>query len=217
MKTCTKCKETKSSGQFFRRLKSKDELSHWCKICVRIYQERNRPKIKRYRKQYELEHKEESRQYYINNKVWIEKRKKDYYLTHKAEIYKQKKLYYMDNKIRINLYCKNKRILDINYKMTCNLRKRLSTAIRRGQKLGSAVRDLGCLMNYFKVYIESKFKDGMNWDNYGRNGWHIDHIKPLASFDLNDRQQFLEACHYTNLQPLWAYDNLSKGSKILST
>jgi hypothetical protein len=48
----------------------------------------------------------------------------------------------------------------------------------------------------------------MTWDNWTTDGWHIDHIKPLASsFDLTDRKQFLEACHYTNLQPLWAKDN----------
>ena len=63
-------------------------------------------------------------------------------------------------------------------------------------------------------YLESKFQPGMTWDNWTTNGWHIDHIKPLASFDLTDREQFLRACHYTNLQPLWAIDNLKKGSKV---
>jgi desulfoferrodoxin (superoxide reductase-like protein) len=55
----------------------------------------------------------------------------------------------------------------------------------------------------------------MTWDNWTTDGWHIDHIKPLASFDLTDRKQLLEACHYTNLQPLWAKDNLIKSDKII--
>jgi len=55
----------------------------------------------------------------------------------------------------------------------------------------------------------------MTWDNWTLDGWHIDHIKPLASFDLTDRKQLLEACHYTNLQPLWAKDNLTKNDKII--
>jgi hypothetical protein len=56
----------------------------------------------------------------------------------------------------------------------------------------------------------------MSWGNYGFRGWHIDHIIPLASFDLTDREQFLKACHHTNLQPMWAKENLSKGSKLVN-
>ena len=54
----------------------------------------------------------------------------------------------------------------------------------------------------------------MNWKGWSVRGWHIDHIIPLVSFDLTDRKQFLKACHYTNLQPLWAEENLRKGAKI---
>lgn len=64
--------------------------------------------------------------------------------------------------------------------------------------------------------LESKFQPDMNWDNWASDGWHIDHIKPLASFDLTDREQLLIACHYTNLQPLWAKDNIAKSDKIIS-
>lgn len=92
-----------------------------------------------------------------------------------------------------------------------NLRRRINSAIKNNQKAGSAVRDLGCSVLELKRHLESQFQVGMSWDNYG--DWHIYHIKPLASFDLTDRKQFLEACCYTNLQPLWAEDNLSKGYK----
>lgn len=66
-------------------------------------------------------------------------------------------------------------------------------------------------MPEFMAYLEAKFTDGMSWKNYGK--WHIDHIKPLASFDLTDPEQVKAACHFTNLQPLWASDNISKGAK----
>ena len=76
---------------------------------------------------------------------------------------------------------------------------------------GSAVRDLGCTIEELKLYLAAKFQPGMSWENWSFAGWHIDHIRPLASFDLTDSAQFKLAVHYTNLQPLWAKDNFSKG------
>jgi hypothetical protein len=90
------------------------------------------------------------------------------------------------------------------------LRGRVYGAIK-SKKAGSAVRDLGCSLEELRRYLELKFQPGMTWWNWGMDGWHIDHIEPLCNFDLTDRNQFLEACHYTNLQPLWAQDNLKKG------
>lgn len=107
-----------------------------------------------------------------------------------------------------------------DWKIANNLRIRLNAAIREEYKVGSAIRDLGCSIKDFKLYMKTKFhnhpKTGeiMTWDNWGKNGWHIDHIIPLSKFNLNDREQFLKACHYTNLQPMWAEYNLSKSNKI---
>jgi len=111
------------------------------------------------------------------------------------------------------VYLKERREASVNFKIRCNLRSRLSAAIKNGQKSGSAVRDLGCTIEELRTYLEAKFEPGMSWNNWSLKGWHIDHIQPLASFDLTDREQFLVACHYTNLQPLWAEDNLHKGDK----
>lgn len=74
---------------------------------------------------------------------------------------------------------------------------------------------LGCDDTFLKKHLESLFIDGMSWDNYGQYGWHVDHIIPLSSFDLKDPTQQLMCTHWSNLQPLWWQDNLSKGSKIL--
>ena len=95
-----------------------------------------------------------------------------------------------------------------------NLRGRLRQALRGGFRVGSAVRDLGCTIEELKKHLESRFRPGMTWENWSPTGWHIDHIKPLASFDLTDRAQFLQACHYTNLQPLWAAENLRKDRHV---
>jgi hypothetical protein len=94
------------------------------------------------------------------------------------------------------------------------LRNRIRNALKGNYKSGSAIKDLGCSIEYLKNYLESKFQEGMSWENWAHDGWHIDHIKPLASFDLSDRIQFLQACNYTNLQPLWAKDNIAKSDKI---
>lgn len=98
----------------------------------------------------------------------------------------------------------------VQYKLRVAIRDRIKTACRFGLKAGSAIRDLGCSTQDLKTYLEAKFLPGMSWDNHGT--WHIDHVQPLAKFDLTDPEQFKMACHYTNLQPLWAADNLSKGA-----
>lgn len=110
--------------------------------------------------------------------------------------------------------CKQRYHNDILFKLKAVLRSRLNVALKKNLKTGSAVSDLGCSTEKLKKYLESQFKPGMFWDNWGRgnNKWHIDHIKPLSSFDLNDPEEFKRACHYTNLQPLWEIDNLKKGS-----
>lgn len=73
---------------------------------------------------------------------------------------------------------------------------------------------MGCSGQELKRYLESKFQPGMSWDNYGVHGWHIDHIVPLSSFNLSDPEDYKKACHYTNLQPMWAIDNIKKGGAL---
>jgi hypothetical protein len=96
-------------------------------------------------------------------------------------------------------------------KVAANLRSRLSKALGRNQKTVSMSEYLGCSLQELRIHLESQFKPGMSWNNYSLEGWHVDHIKPLNLFDLSDPDQIKIACHYTNLQPLWAKDNRSKG------
>lgn len=76
------------------------------------------------------------------------------------------------------------------------------------------VQLLGCDWMDFIQHIEAQFLPGMTWQNHGQSGWHFDHIRPLSSFDLTDARQLSEGCHFTNVQPLWAADNIRKGGKV---
>lgn len=119
----------------------------------------------------------------------------------------------VEHKIRQNTYRSKRMKEDVNFRLTRNLRCRLSKAVRASQRGGSAIRDLGCSIDQLKIHLEAGFQPGMTWENWSARGWHIDHIRPLASFDLSDPEQVRVACHYTNLQPLWANDNWSKNAK----
>lgn len=101
---------------------------------------------------------------------------------------------------------------NLQRRISKNLRHRLSKAMMGKTRGVSAVRDLGMTIEDFRLYIASRFLPGMSWGNYG--SWHLDHVKPLAAFDLTDEAQARAACHYSNLQPLWALDNQRKWCSV---
>ena len=111
-------------------------------------------------------------------------------------------------------YQNKKYATDIDFKIKSNLRSRLYNALKNSLKAGSAVKDLGCTIEELRAHLESQWQEGMNWDNHTTKGWHIDHILPLSKFDLTSPEEFKKACHYSNLHPLWAKDNWSKGNRI---
>jgi hypothetical protein len=152
-----------------------------------------------YNKAYHEAHREERRAY---QKIW--------YMAHREERLAVQKAYQKTHKKEIAAYQRKRLASDPGYRLSHALRTRLTRAIKSCFKDGSAVRDIGCSIPELKSYIEARFRPGMTWENHGE--WHIDHIVPLSRFDLSDRKQLLVACHYTNLQPLWAADNLSKGA-----
>ena len=106
-------------------------------------------------------------------------------------------------------YEKSNPIYRIGKSLRCSMRRLLigKNKSERTQVL------IGCSPDFLKQHLESLFTEGMTWENYGHKGWHVDHIRPCASFDLSDPEQQKECFHYTNLQPLWWYDNLSKSDK----
>lgn len=208
MKICRRCKQAKELCAFNKNSNARDGLVNNCRTCSKIinaewylenkelskensskYREENKDHVKEVRKRYKRNNAEREK---LNNAKW--------YLINKSHAKKNNTRYF---KHRIQN--------DVDFKLRSYLRRRLKTALKNNYKSGSAVRDLGCSIEELKIHLESKFQPGMTWDNHGFYGWHIDHILALKQFDLIDPEQFKKACHYTNLQPLWAEDNLSKG------
>lgn len=126
------------------------------------------------------------------------------------------KNYFKNNRQKIYRRLRDRYSNDTAYRLSVVLRSRLRSAIKNNIKSGSAIKDLGCSIDELKKHLESKFQSGMTWNNWGRGDakWHIDHVVPLTYFDLTDYEQLKKACHYTNLQPLWETENLTKGAKF---
>jgi len=216
-KLCRQCNNTKPLTLFNKSSRTKDGVGTQCKECNKKYLEKWTLENKEYKSNCEKQYravnksavKEYQRKYYLRNKEILLTKNKIYRKENENQIKLNKKHYRDTHKKEQNIwYHKNKH--RIQFRIIRNLRGRLSQAIKHSYKSGSAIKDLGCSIPELKLHLESKFQSGMTWDNYGKYGWHIDHIKPLSSFDLTNREQVLMACHYTNLQPLWAIDNMIK-------
>lgn len=111
------------------------------------------------------------------------------------------------------LYKRRRLATDPVYRLTYNLRRRMLLALRGKNKSNASITLLGCTAEQLRVHLESLFTEGMTWENYSLKGWHVDHIRPCASFDLSDPDQQKQCFHWTNLKPMWAADNIRKGAK----
>ena len=191
MRICSVCNITKNIDCFHKRKASPSGYRVACKSCRNLEYNMCKGKRLEYDRKWYILNKDRKKQYVSN---WISNNKER--VTEKHSQYISKRL-------------KD----DVNFKLAHNLRNRLQAALKGNYKAGSAVSDLGCSVEDFRQHIESLWKPGMNWDNWTTDGWHIDHKEAISKFNLSDLEELKKACHYTNLQPLWAKDNLSKGNK----
>ena len=170
---------------------------------IEEYRKREAANARRRRLRDEVRQKdrERCRAYRIENIEKEKERKKRYSKKHRKAL-REKQLERHHRK-------KN----DPEYFTPRNLRLRLSVAVKRNYKTGSAVRDLGCSIDEFRVHIESQFDEFMSWENYGVY-WQFDHIYPLDKANLEDRVEFLAVANWRNYQPLEAGENSRKGNKV---
>jgi hypothetical protein len=207
-----KNKEKRLEKARARYLKNKEKLKK--------YHESNREKRLVKMKVYHVQNREkrlqQMREYRRDNADYF----KEYYRKNKDATKLYDKMYFIKNKKRINKRLRKKYKENAQYKMQCILRHRFSVCLRRCnvRKNIKMLELTGLDINSVKRYIESLWLPGMTWDNHGNYGWHIDHIRPVNTFDLTDIKQQKICFHYTNLRPLWATDNLSRpddGSDII--
>lgn len=246
MKTCSRCGvEYKATTEYFvadKRLKC--GLRAICKECNRQYRLENKDSIKKYYEDNKDKILEQKKEYHKENFDNIMETKKARYERKREQLLSQQKEYYQENKEQIKKYreenaeriaevwrirrkAKAKHIAEVQRKYlykrrrenvefrildTC--RKRLYKAIANNRKTASTIELIGCTPAELKQHLEKQFRDGMSWDNYGE--WHIDHIIPCASFDFTKPEQQRECFHYSNLQPMWAEENLLKSDKTLN-
>ena len=198
------------------------------------WREQNKEYYKEYRKNKWLENKEEiskrNKRWREQNKERISEKSKKYREENKERLSKQRKEYYKENRERLSEKSKKYREENrelIRERNNNRYKKRLETdeifrikeSIRKtiydkikGNKKFSTCEILGCDYEVFKVYIENQFQEGMTWENHGQFGWHYDHIIPASSAETEE--ELYQLNHYTNFQPLWWNDNLSKSDKL---
>jgi len=207
-KICSKCCEVKNICEFGKDKTRKDGYSYLCKSCLIeksfTYKKNNREKVLNGYKDY---HKKNDKK--------IKELRKEYVKNNQDKISEYKKKYYSENKEYFLNWEREKRKIDPLFKLSGNMRKRINSFVKltKFTKKTKTFDLIGCDPIFLKEYLENKFTDDMTWDNYGFYGWHIDHIIPLSS--SKTEEEVYKLCHYTNLQPLWAIDNLKKGSKLI--
>lgn len=192
-----RCKLAIAAKDKQRRIEKRDEILAYAKKWREENKERHKENNCKWRKENAERHRQNARNYYHANKELRAKQMKDYREQNRDALNKKKREAHKKFPER---------------RLSQNLRVRLVMALKRGSRKGSAVKDLGCSIQELKTYLESMFKPGMTWDNYGSE-WQVDHIKPLANYDLSNPEILKALVHYTNLQPLWAAENRKKSNK----
>jgi len=213
-KVCTKCGELKDTYMFYKQRRGKYGVRSICKSCGnKMQKEWRNPlseerlfELKKYQKEWAQNNRDKTRN---NFKKWRD---------NNTELHKEKNRIFSrehknENAIRVN----NKRAKDPIFKLGMNIRCLIRNSFKRvnnvtARKAQRTEQILGCSVEYFMEYLQSKFLEGMSFENHGVYGWHIDHIKPLAT--AKTEQDIYTLNHYSNFQPLWAQDNLKKKDKF---
>jgi hypothetical protein len=203
VKFCPKCTAIKKIEEFRRQ--------GYCKPCTMQYSK------DRWADEDQREKEKQNGAFYRKNNSLKEKsRKLKYNQEHVEKISTYKRIYNQTHKTENAAYERKRTQENVNYRFAKNLRSNHNRIFKGQKKINSAVRDLGCSIEFFQQHIINQFTEGMTLENYGnREGqWSLDHIYPLSKVDINNIEQIKMVTHYTNLRPMWHIDNVKKSNKI---
>ena len=207
LKKCCHCKKELPFNEFCPSKTGKYGLHNHCRGCKKILR-----RAWYVKKGMTAEQKEKQRKYGLSAEG-IAARKK-FYASNTAAILKRSRERRRKPEVkRLTNITRNKRYhSDPLFRIAVNLRSRVRAALNGLSKSAPTLKLIGCSLEELRTHLEQKFLTGMTWENYGTKGWHIDHIIPCSSFDLSKEDQLKKCFNWSNMQPLWWLDNLSKGS-----
>lgn len=232
-KYCKMCREYKSFDEYYNNKGGLYKKASYCKDCEKEYMdvyvkenpekmqeiknrwaEKNPEKRRQASLKWSRENVEYRKQYYEDNKEEILEKHKIYREENKDWLSKRKAEYQKENREKLNEYIKNKYHTDTNYKLYRLISGRILDVLNGRTKTDTTKYLLGCSINKFKKHIEAQWSKGMSWDNWSHDGWHLDHIISCSLFDLECEYQQKVAFHWSNYQPLWGSENMSKGNSV---
>lgn len=209
MKNCSKCGEDKHLSLFSKDKSKRDGRCTICKDCK-----------SEYRRDYYSDNAEKARadslRWYRENRERAKETRRSYHWKHIDYIRSARKRKYWEDpesaKRDVRNYNRNRAREDPVFRLILRCRKRTWAAFCEGgyTKRSKTFDLIGCDVSGLVNHLEAQFSEGMSWDNYGE--WHVDHIVPLSS--AKSEADVMKLCHYTNLQPLWAQDNIRKGARL---
>jgi hypothetical protein len=215
-KVCKKCEIEKELCEFGILRKNVDGLRNTCKVCKDIedkrYRENNKERVYEIKRKWVKNNPNHKKNYYKDNKERLKLESRIFYEKNKLRYNKQSLLWNrVNSEKRKEITKKHKQKPEIKLKEKIRHRVYLFLKSKNLKKNNKTFEIVGCSPQSLKEHLEKLFVDGMTWDNQGK--WHIDHKIPLAS--AKTEEELYKLCHYTNLQPLWAEDNMKKGSKLI--
>ena len=215
-KVCSKCNIEKKPYDFGKYKNAKDGLKKVCKDCRKIESKNRYKNNKDYFLKYRADNK---KNILLKNKEYRENNpelRKQHYQKNKEKEKKYAIEYRKNNEFFYRNYYNNRYKTDVIFRLNKIIRSRLNKKLRKYDSNNSkkTIEVLGCTIQELRDYIEKQFKEGMTWNNRGLKGWHIDHIIPLSS--AKTEEELYKLCHYSNLQPLWAEENMKKSDKIIN-